>query len=511
MSISPKTPTSSSSFSLRGLVGSGHIPTAEHLKSMQKDHNSPTNHKTPEKKKQTIKEGIENILSNKTNGQSKTNKDRNTAEQKLRLEIAKLKPSEFKDLALSVLNDLNETSTNDSEPQHAIIPDSSYGYNRTQLQALKIDDTRNIPGIPIESIKTDHSETQDVSRERSDSDLTQAPLRESSQTSVLEHIEIDTVHTSGEDTVSSQKAVLSDLIADLKTGNTQEDLNDNMTRLEDFIETWEDIPDSPAAVVKAFVSFVDTQVTAHPSDAKKFTAAKTAFSAAFIEKYGLLVPNESPFAANLATAPRGSSIMRDPIMSFNAKLDYLADAGAGLALLHEFGHAHGNFSIDHTVLHNGHGLLVDVSLDRPDIASHQSTSTYPAPESLGSRTAITPSDLQKQDVFAFGIEILHAVADKTIPNLPLAGFRPSEYKFPTTSAVDKKTMASFMKTTQRLVTDLSKPREKYPIRPGLASLIHDCLQGNPQDRISMEDAVTRLRELTTNHPETPNELFPKTA
>ena len=200
--------------------------------------------------------------------------------------------------------------------------------------------------------------------------------------------------------------------------------------------------------------------------------------------------------------------MRDKALKFHSKLDYLADAGTGLSTLHAFGGAHGQFGLEHTVLHNGHGLLKNCSLEAPIITPESLTilgGKYPAPEILKARETgdTTKIDPQKVDVFSLGIEILHLTIDRTLPNVS-GLIDNSSHKFP--SAPTKRNVSVFMKQLRNLEERLKRPCStelETQIRTQLSELIHDCTRQDPQKRISMEEATMRLRDIVEDHAEKP--------
>jgi len=512
MSISPKSTTSA-----RTLFGiqKGNTSTETLLKNLHTTYVQPNSTKSLEEKQATLKQGLKDILAVKTNGRSKNHKDQVIAENKLRQEINKLKDPTFKSTAIQILDELTDTSTNDSTPGRAIAP-SSYAYDSAQLAALNIAETRNLKEAHAEALPLQHTQNDDkgISLKRSNSDLTQNDVEITTPRHVIDLNDledIDDTSTVNAPIEPSLQSHLAELIPEFKLGKTAQDLKSNIHLLIEFAEDLEDdFPDttfSNTQVISEFLFLVDQAIKEDPSQAQPLTATKEAFRDAFIERYGLLSPNESAMAPSLAAAPRGTSIMTDKKTAFDSKLGYLADTGSGLAMLHAFGGAHGNFSIENTVVHNGNGLLTGFSLETAPIDLASLGEKYPAPEALYAKeTGRTDKlNLQKLDVFAFGIEVLHATIDKTILNVP-GVISNSDHKFP--ESPSPKSVSRFLTQTRRLEEGLSRTGERphLSIRKELATLIHDCTSTNPRDRITMEDAVTRLQQLITDNPERPSML-----
>lgn len=504
MSISPKTPTSTNTiFGFK----TGNKSTETHLNDLQKTYTQPNNPGSHEEKSSALKKGLEDILSLKTNGSSKTQKDRTNAETKLHEAISKLKESPFKTEALRLFEEIRDTSTNSSSPGDAI-PSSSYAYNITQLAALNIGDLKRSP-TEAAAIKPADASEEGIAFKKTDSDLTQNEVDNGLDLKDLENLASEAdMSTINDPDAAPLEAAVADLVPEFQLEKTPEKMAANIALIDDFMENLEDshpetMP-SDTQIISSFLSHVDQQIAQDPSRTPQLTATKEAFRDAFIEKYGLLVPNKSAIPS-LSKAPSGTSIMTDKKTDFTSKLEYLADTGSGLAMLHAFGGSHGNFSMENTVLHNGHGLLTDFSLDTPSAETATLGGKYPAPEAIFEReTGRTDKvTLQKLDVFAFGIEVLHATVDKTIPNIQ-GVIDNSSHKFPESGS--RTDVGRFLKQTRRLEEGLTLSVEKHPIRKELATLIHDCTRANPRDRISMDDAVIRLRQLIQNNPERPSIL-----
>ena len=461
-----------------------HTSTKAHLQDIQKNYERPTNSKSQEEKAKDLKQEFEKLLSLKTDGTSKTRKDRTAAETKLDAAIKKLPESSFKTEALRVFGELLETSSSNSgNPGNAIPQSWGYAYDHIQLQSLDIRATSNLKA-PIQETRlvvyTKH-----------------AGVTLGADTNVSAVVQVDDT-AQVQSLVSDRKQeAIQEFVAGLRPELTAENMRQNELDFLDFIEELEDIHAtdslnmSAVDIITPIMDFIAQRIADDGSQAAGLMATREAFKEMVLHRFDVvLVPGQNIETEVLATKPNGVELMRDKTLSFQDKLSYLADVGDGLQTLHALGTVHGNFSMANTVQHRGHGVLV---------GSADDSVQYPSVEILKARSAGEGEVRSaQQDVFAFGVELFHATVDKTVPAMP--GLVQNDYlKFPPEQTASS--VKLFLKGVRRLEEGMLRQSETHPMRAELANLIHDCTRQDPRARIGMDVAVARLRDIVDKYPD----------
>lgn len=463
-----------------------HTSTKAHLQDIQKNYERPTNSKSQEEKAKDLKQEFEKLLSLKTDGTSKTRKDRTAAETKLDAAIKKLPESSFKTEALRVFGELLETSSSNSgNPGNAIPQSWGYAYDHIQLQSLDIRATSNLKAPIQETRLVVYTKPAGVM------------LGADTHVSADVHIDVDDTAQAPSLVSDRKQEAIQEFVAGLRPELTAENMRQNELDFLDFIEKLEDIHAtdslnmSAVDIITPIMDFIAQRIADDGSQAAGLMAIREAFKEMVLHRFDVvLVPGQNIEAEALAIKPNGVELMRDKNLSFQGKLSYLADVGDGLQTLHALGTVHGNFSMAKTVQHRGHGVLV---------GSADDSLQYPSVEILKARSA-GESEVRsaQQDVFAFGVELFHATVDKTVPAMP--GLVQNDYlKFP--SKHTESSVKLFLKGVRRLEEGMLRQSETHPMRAELANLIHDCTRQDPRARIGMDVAVARLRDIVGKYPE----------